>query len=100
MSDAARRLGVKAEVFVKVDTGLGRVGVRHGKAAELIEHVAGLCGVSVAGVFSTLTEESEFDRVQLERLVALRRELKKRGVVVPSWSLASSNAVFHFPESI
>jgi alanine racemase len=98
VSDAARRLGVVGEVFVKVDTGLGRVGVRHGKAADLIEHVAGLHGVSVAGVFSTLTEETEFDRVQLERTVALREKLKKLGVVVPSWSLASSNAVFQFPE--
>jgi alanine racemase len=70
-----------------------------GAAADLIEHVAGLRGVSVAGVFSTLTEEQEFDRVQLERMVALQGELKKRGVAVPSWSLASSNAVFQFPES-
>ncbi len=99
VSDAARKLGVEAEVFLKVDTGLGRVGVRHGKSADLIEHVAGLHGVTVAGVFSTLTEEPEMDRVQLERMVALQRELKSRGIVVPSWSLASSNAVFQFPES-
>jgi alanine racemase len=99
VSDATRKLECGAEVFVKVDTGLGRVGVRHGKAAGLIEHVAELHGISVAGVFSTLTEDPEFDRVQLERLVTLKRELEKRGVVVPSWSLASSNAVFHLPES-
>jgi alanine racemase len=99
VSDAGRRLGVEAEVFVKVDTGLGRVGVRHGKAADLIEHVAGLRGVSVAGVFSTFSEDPELDGVQLERIVALRGELKRRGVAVPSWSMASSNAVFHHPES-
>jgi alanine racemase len=98
VSDAARRLGVGAEVFVKVDTGLGRVGVRHGKAADLIEHVAGLHGVSIAGVFSTLSENLEQDREQLGRMVALKGELKRRGIVVSSWSLASSNAVFHFPE--
>lgn len=99
VSDAARKLGVEAEVFVKVDTGLGRVGVRHGKAADLIEHTAGLHGVSVAGVFSTFSEDPELDEVQLERIVALRGELKRRGIAVPSWSMASSNAVFHNPES-
>jgi alanine racemase len=99
VSDAARRLGVEAEVFVKVDTGLGRVGVRHGKAADLVEHVAGLRGVSVAGAFSTFSEDPELDKLQLERMVGLRGELKKRGVVIPTWSMASSNSVFHFPES-
>jgi alanine racemase len=77
VSDAARRLGMEAEVFVKVDTGLGRVGVRYGKAADLIEHVAGFRGISLVGVFSTLTEEHEFDRVQLERMVGLQAELKR-----------------------
>ena len=99
VSDAARRLGMETEVFVKADTGLGRVGVRHGKAADLVEHVAGLRGVSVAGAFSTFSEDPELDKLQLERMVGLRGELKKRGVVIPTWSMASSNSVFHFPES-
>jgi alanine racemase len=99
VSDAARRRGVEAEVFVKVDTGLGRVGVRHGKAADLIEHVAGLSGVSVAGAFTTFSEDPELDKLQLDRMVGLRGELKRRGVVIPTWSMASSNSVFHFPES-
>jgi alanine racemase len=99
VSDAARRLGMEAKVFMKVDTGLGRVGVRHGKAADLVEHVAGLSGVSVVGAFTTFSEDPELDKLQLERMVGLRRELKRRGVVFPTWSMASSNSVFHFPES-
>jgi alanine racemase len=99
VSDAARKFDVEAEVFVKVDTGLGRVGVRHAKAVDLLEHVAGLHGVTVAGVFSTLSEDPELDKVQFERMETLRDDLKKRGIAVPSWSLASSNSVFHYPES-
>jgi len=99
VSDAARRLEKEVGVFVKVDTGLGRVGVRHEKAADLIERVDGLAGVSVEGVFSTFTEERKFDGVQLERMLALDGELRRRGVVVGTRSMASSNAIFHFPES-
>ena len=99
MSDAARRLGVEVAVFVKVDTGLGSVGVRHGKAVDLIEHVSGLRGVSVAGAFSTFNKDRELDRVQLERMVGLLRELKRRRVVIPTWIMASSNAVFHLQKS-
>jgi alanine racemase len=99
VSDAAKKQGKEVGVFVKVDTGLGRVGVRHEKAADLIEHVDGLAGVSVEGVFSTFTEEREFDGVQLERMLALDGELRRRGVDVETRSMASSNAIFHFPES-
>ncbi|MCK4438355.1 alanine racemase, partial [Candidatus Bathyarchaeota archaeon] len=63
LSRAAVGLGVEAEVFVKVDTGLNRVGVRHGEAAELIEYVSSLPGLRVGGMFSTFTESHEFDEV-------------------------------------
>ncbi|TEU08228.1 hypothetical protein E3J20_09005, partial [Candidatus Bathyarchaeota archaeon] len=99
VSDAARKQEKEVGVFVKVDTGLGRVGVRHEMAADLIEHVDGLAGVSVAGMFSTFTEEREFDGVQLERMLALDSELRRRGVEVETKSMASSNAIFHFSES-
>jgi alanine racemase len=99
VSDAAKRLGKDAGVFVKVDTGLGRVGVRHDEAADMIEHLDGLAGVTVEGVFTTLTEEKDIDRVQLERMLALDRELRGRGIEVETRSVASSNAVLHLPES-
>ncbi|MQY82431.1 alanine racemase [archaeon] len=99
LSRAAVGLGVEAEVFVKVDTGLNRVGVRHGEAADLIEYVSSLPGLRVGGMFSTFTESHEFDEVQLSRMLVLDGELRRRGIVVPNKSMASSNAVFHFPES-
>ncbi len=91
-----RRKG--AGVFIKVDTGLGRVGVRHDEAADLIEYVSGLPGLRLEGVYSTFTEEREFDRVQLERMMALDEELRRRGIDAGTLSMASSNAIFHFPE--
>jgi len=99
ISEAAMKQGVETEVFVKVDTGLNRVGVRHEGAADLIEGVAGLPGVRVGGVFSTFTENRKTDALQLSRIRGLREELSSRGVEVPHWSMASSNAVFHFPDS-
>jgi alanine racemase len=99
LSRAAVKLGMEAEVFVKVDTGLNRVGVRHEEAADLIEYVSSLPGLRVGGMFSTFTESHEFDEVQLSRMLGLDGELRRRGIVVPNKSMASSNAVFHFPES-
>ena len=99
LSRAAVGLGVEAEAFVKVDTGLNRVGVRHGEAADLIEYASSLPGLRVGGMFSTFTESHEFDEVQLSRMLALDGELRRRGIVVSNKSMASSNALFHFPES-
>ena len=99
VSDAARKHGKMAEVFVKVDTGLGRVGVRHEKAADLVEHISKLHGVEVKAIFSTFTEDPEFDRVQVERMLAVDVELRKRGIIVETKSMASSNAIFQFPGS-
>jgi len=99
VSDAARRHGKTAEVFVKVDTGLGRVGVRYEKAADLVEHVSKLHEIEVKGIFSTFTEDPEFDKVQVERMLAVDGELRKRGIIVETKSMASSNAIFQFPGS-
>jgi len=99
VSGAAERWGREAEVFVKVDTGLNRVGVRHGEAADLVEYVQSLPGLRVGGLFSTFVESPEFDRVQLERMLAVDAELRRRGIEVPLRSMASSHDIFHFPES-
>jgi len=98
LSGEAQRRRKDAGVFIKVDTGLGRVGVRHDEAADLVEYVSRLPGIRLEGVYSTFTEEKEFDRVQLERMLALDEELRRRGIDAGIRSMASSNAVFHFPE--
>jgi alanine racemase len=99
LSQEAVKRGRDTDVWVKVDTGLGRVGVRHGVAADLIAEVASMPGLEVSGVFSTLAEDRELDRVQRGRLLEVREGLRRRGVDVPCMSLASSNAVFHFPDA-
>jgi alanine racemase len=96
LSQAAVNAGMVAPVWVKVDTGLGRVGVVHTEAAGLIEHISGLRGVRVDGVFSTLLED-DGDEQQIARFLQLREELESRGVHVDTWSLASSHGVFFRP---
>ena len=99
LNSAALSYGLTVGVFVKVDTGLNRVGVRYPEAAGLIEYVERLPGLHVEGMFSTFTESREKDQKQLERMIKLDEELKGRGITVPVKSLASGNAVFHFPGS-
>jgi len=99
MNGAASQLGKIAKVFVKVDTGLRRIGVRHDQAADLVEHISGLPNTQVDGVFSTFTQDDAQDRVQLTRLKDVARELERRGVDPGVMSMASSDAILHFSDA-
>ena len=96
---AGRRQGRIAQVFVKVDTGLRRVGVRHDLAPDLIERIAGMPNIRVAGVFSSFMQHPDRDREMLARLKAVCAEVERRGVEIPIRSIASTNAIFHDPDA-
>jgi alanine racemase len=96
---AGRRQGRIAQVFVKVDTGLRRVGVRHDLAPDLIERIARMPNVRVAGVFSSFMQHPDRDREMLERFKAVCVEVERRGVEIPFRTIASTNAIFHDPDA-
>jgi alanine racemase len=98
LSRAAVGLGKTAGVWVKVDTGLGRVGVRWTEVVDLIEYIAELPGIKVEGLFSTLLEDDE-DIKQIQRLKDVREKLAQDGFDVPTISIASSHGIFLRPES-
>jgi alanine racemase len=97
LSDAAGRVGVEAAVFVKIDTGLRRVGVWHEEAAELVERVAKLPDLKLEGIFSTLSQSAEQDPLQIERFLRVEGALRQRGIDPGLRSLASSDATLHRP---
>jgi len=96
---AAQRAGRRARVHMKVDTGLGRVGVPHDQALDFIERLARLRGLRMAGVFTTFTEDAEFDRVQLARFRDICDRAAQRGIALGLRHAASSAAILDFPES-
>ena len=98
LSKAALVLNKTAGVWVKVDTGLGRVGVNWVDAPDLIQYIAGLPGLRVEGLFSTLLEDDE-DFKQIERLKQVKKTLKEKGIEIPTLSIASSHGIFLRPES-
>jgi len=80
LSEAAGRLGETASLWVKVDTGLGRVGVKWSEAPDLIEEISVLPNLSIEGIFSTLSEAEELDRKQVQRLLAVEVELARQSM--------------------
>lgn len=97
LSSTAVRQKSRALVWVKIDTGLGRVGVRWTEAVELVKYISKLPNVEITGLFSTMSESDELDKVQVERMKAISGELDRMGIKYGIRSMASGQAVFHKP---
>lgn len=99
LNDAAVALGRKAGVFVKVDTGLHRVGVDHNCAIDLMKEIAALPGIEIRGTFSTLMQDDEQDRLILDRFQEVLDQMAREGIDPGFRSMASSHGIFHYPHS-
>lgn len=99
LAEAARKLKRQAKVHLKIDTGLGRVGVPHRQALAFVEKVAANSAIQIEGIFTPFTEDDEFDKVQLERFLEICSAAKQRGIATGLRHAASSAGILSFPPS-
>ncbi|MDZ7266035.1 MAG: alanine racemase [candidate division KSB1 bacterium] len=102
ISRRAQALGTVATVQVKIDTGMGRVGVLD-DPVEFVLRLAGLPGVALAGLYTHLATSDEADktyaRQQLAAFRATVTRLRERGIS-PQWiHAANSGAILDLPEA-
>lgn len=99
---AALKLGTRAKVHIKLDTGMRRIGVRLENALEFIEAIRGLSGLEIVGVFSHLVDAEDpracVSPQQVHDFVDLRSTLLAKGLRVP-FHLANSAGLCAFPEA-
>ncbi len=103
LAAAARAEGQVARLHVKVNTGMGRVGVRWTEAADLIARVASLPGVELEGVmthFATAEYEDQTSaHTQLRRFGEVLEEIERRGVRPRYRHCANSAAIAFLKDS-
>jgi alanine racemase len=95
----ARELQRPVPVHLYLDTGMSRLGMPYHRALPWVEDMARREGIRVEGSFMGFTEETEFDREQLRRFVALGEEARARGVPMGRLHAASSRHVTFMPDS-
>jgi len=102
IEEAARAMGVRAKVHLKIDTGMERIGVHYYSAASLLE--ASLTGdhFEVEGIFSHFANadaaDSSYSRLQLERFHEVLDFYERRGLPPPPLRhIANSAAIAGFP---
>jgi alanine racemase len=99
LNAAALSAGRRAGVFLKIDTGLHRVGVDHGLAIGLFREIAAMPGIEIRGTFSTLMQDDEQDRLIIGRLGAVLEQMEADGIDPGMRSLCSSHGIFHYPDA-
>lgn len=99
----AGRLGCGARVHVKLDTGMGRLGILPGETPLLPEILKGLANVECVGIFTHFPLSSEHDPEFCRRQIGLVKDalaILKTAGIVPRWRhVANSDAICHLPEA-
>ena len=102
-SQAASRLNRPTRVHIKVDTGMGRLGVSVRKARELIVQVNRLPGLKLEGIYThyaSVEDDLEFSRAQRKRFQALLDRLEVEGMAIPLIHANNSGALLHEPGTL
>jgi alanine racemase len=100
---AARERGVVADVHVKVDTGMGRLGVRFDEAAEFAGALKRFSNIRVDGLMThfAAADESSCDsltREQIQRFDSAVGAFREHGFDAAHRHLANSAGIFSHPE--
>ncbi len=100
VAEAAVRLRRTINIHIKVDTGMGRIGLRPDAALALVRELSALKGIRVQGLYTHMAK-AEDDRSYTERqLSAFRKVLKsldKEGLRPPLVHAANSAAALRHP---
>ncbi|MDR0499329.1 MAG: alanine racemase [Holophagales bacterium] len=103
IDDAARAMGRRAKVHLKIDTGMERVGIHYFNAHKLQEAVLKCANVDALGIYSHFANADAEDlthaKLQLERFQEVLAFYEKNSIQRPIAHMANSAAMLRLPES-
>jgi len=102
LNEEGRKRNKKIAVHVKVDTGMGRIGIPIREALEFIRWVARQPFLDLEGLFTHFAAADEADAVytrkQIEEFLHLLGELERKGIKIPLRHAGNSAAAMLFPQ--
>lgn len=98
LSDLAVKIGRKAYVHVKLDTGMGRIGFTPGKeGADKIEEISKLPNIVMEGLYTHFSKADEGDKSytlkQMEAYTWMKEELTGRGITFSYYHCCNSAGI-------
>ena len=103
LAQAAEAAGRRVRAHLKIDTGMGRLGVSPGEAADFAVNVGRHPGLVTEGVFTHFAQADSSDKTHARRQFAAFRgaldSIAGRGLSIPIKHCANSAATLDLPET-
>jgi alanine racemase len=102
LNSRAARLKKPIHLQVKVDTGMGRIGVLHNDAFKLVESIHKLKYIIIEGIFTHFAFADinrKFTRQQIRLFYKLVSDLRKSGIIIPLVHAANSIGLIDYKDS-
>ncbi|MBR0060075.1 MAG: alanine racemase [Selenomonadaceae bacterium] len=103
ISVAAVKHNRLAKVHLKIETGMGRIGIAPEVAVDLAQKISALPNVELEGVFSHFADADSIDRTftnqQIKIFSDVAEKIRAAGVAVKIFHLAESAAILDIPQA-
>jgi len=102
LSKIAQRRKKKVRVHIKVDTGMGRIGVSAENAVSLVKKVIQLPGIIIEGIFTHLAaadSDYQFTMEQIGKFQSVINELKGDNINIKYKHAANSTAILRYSDA-
>jgi alanine racemase len=103
LDQIAREASVRVNVHVKVDTGMGRIGVHPRDALAFVRRIRRFKNLNLVGIFSHFASADEADKTspkkQIEIFDGVVREIEASKITIPKKHIANSAGILDLAES-
>jgi alanine racemase len=103
LSHAAKLRGVPVRVHVKIDTGMGRLGVMPGAALDFIKRLQTLPNLEVEGIFSHFatadSPDHSYAQQQFSAFMEVIHDLEQAEIDIPIKHMANTAAALALPKT-
>lgn len=102
LSYYARKKNKIVKIHIKIDTGMGRIGVFPEDAINFIKKVSKLPNIYIEGIYSHLSsvgKDDEFTKKQIDKFFTVLKIIEKENIKIPIKHLANSAAIKKYPET-
>lgn len=104
VAEAAQKQKTKVAVHVKIDTGMGRIGIPPAAAEDFIVDLVNLRGITVQGMMTHFADadlrDKRFASKQMDIFESLLKKLDSRGIAIPLRHAANSAAVLDYRRAL
>jgi alanine racemase len=99
----AKQKGKRTAIHIKIDTGMGRIGVPVSEAVNFVESVSQMPNLIVKGIFTHFASSDDsnlsFANEQLKIFRTIVTQLELKGIHIPLVHCANSGAILQMPDS-